>query len=47
MPSLRSALAASALLAVAAAVNPVQVQGQDFIDTATGKRFQVLGVDYQ
>lgn len=25
----------------------VEVQGQNFVDTVTGNRFQILGVDYQ
>lgn len=29
------------------AVHPVAVQGQDFIDTVTKQRFQIVGVDYQ
>ncbi|KAF2690419.1 glycoside hydrolase family 72 protein [Lentithecium fluviatile CBS 122367] len=32
---------------VAHAVHPVSIQGQDFIDTVTKKRFQIVGVDYQ
>jgi len=49
MPSLvKSALPLLTLLnAVAYAVNPITVEGQDFIDKATGKRFVMVGVDYQ
>ncbi|EED16924.1 1,3-beta-glucanosyltransferase Gel2 [Talaromyces stipitatus ATCC 10500] len=35
------------LASTAAAVNPVTVQGKDFVDTVTGDRFQIVGVDYQ
>ncbi|KAF9739290.1 hypothetical protein PMIN06_001019 [Paraphaeosphaeria minitans] len=35
------------LTSVAVAVHPVEVQGQDFIDTVTKKRFMIVGVDYQ
>jgi hypothetical protein len=36
-----------ALASTVAASNPIVVQGQDFIDSVTNKRFMVLGVDYQ
>lgn len=36
-----------ALASSVAASNPIVVQGQDFIDSVTNKRFMVLGVDYQ
>lgn len=39
--------AACGLASTAAAVNPVVVQGKDFVDTVTGDRFQIVGVDYQ
>ncbi|KAL4918344.1 Glucanosyltransferase-domain-containing protein [Aspergillus aurantiobrunneus] len=39
--------AACALATTANAVVPVEVQGKDFVNTETGDRFQVLGVDYQ
>jgi hypothetical protein len=29
------------------AVNPIEVRGQDFVDTVTDKRFMIVGVDYQ
>uniref|UniRef100_A0A093XD34 1,3-beta-glucanosyltransferase n=2 Tax=Talaromyces marneffei PM1 TaxID=1077442 RepID=A0A093XD34_TALMA len=35
------------LASTAAAVNPVVVKGKDFVDTVTGDRFQIVGVDYQ
>lgn len=35
------------LASTAVAVNPVVVQGKDFVDTVTGDRFQIVGVDYQ
>lgn len=35
------------LASTAAAVNPLVVQGKDFVDSVTGERFQVIGVDYQ
>ncbi|KAJ4301654.1 Glycolipid anchored surface protein 4 precursor [Kalmusia sp. IMI 367209] len=37
----------ASLTSVAVAVHPVAVQGQDFIDTVTKKRFMIVGVDYQ
>ncbi|KAJ5159413.1 1-3-beta-glucanosyltransferase gel2 [Penicillium canariense] len=36
-----------ALASSAAAVTPLKVQGKDFVNTKTGARFQILGVDYQ
>ncbi|KAI9373359.1 Glucanosyltransferase-domain-containing protein [Aspergillus egyptiacus] len=39
--------AACALATTANAVVPVEVKGKDFVNTETGERFQVLGVDYQ
>jgi hypothetical protein len=49
MPSLfRSAVPLLALLsAVAHAVHPVVVEGQDFVNTKTNKRLMIVGVDYQ
>ncbi|GAB7355097.1 hypothetical protein MBLNU459_g5678t2 [Dothideomycetes sp. NU459] len=35
------------LLSTVSAVNPVQVHGQDFVDSVTHKRFVIIGVDYQ
>jgi len=35
------------LASTATAVNPVVVEGKDFVDTVTGDRFQIVGVDYQ
>lgn len=29
------------------AVHPVEVRGQDFVDTVTNKRLMIIGVDYQ
>ncbi|KAF7122670.1 hypothetical protein CNMCM5793_000780 [Aspergillus hiratsukae] len=36
-----------ALATTARAVVPIEVKGKDFVNTETGARFQVLGVDYQ
>ncbi|RHZ51371.1 1 3-beta-glucanosyltransferase gel2 [Aspergillus turcosus] len=36
-----------ALATTASAVVPIEVKGKDFVNTETGARFQVLGVDYQ
>ena len=33
-----------AFAAVASALNPVEVQRQDFVDSGTGKRFEIIGV---
>jgi hypothetical protein len=35
------------LSGIAHAVNPVEVRGQDFVDTVTNKRLMIVGVDYQ
>lgn len=32
---------------IAYAVHPVEVRGQDFVDTVTNKRLMIIGVDYQ
>ncbi|KAF1919811.1 Glucanosyltransferase-domain-containing protein [Ampelomyces quisqualis] len=32
---------------IAHAVHPVEVRGQDFVDTVTNKRLMIIGVDYQ
>lgn len=49
MPSLTRAFALlPALFAtIAYAVHPVEVRGQDFVDTVTEKRLMIVGVDYQ
>lgn len=47
MHSISKAVVASALLSAASAVNVVNVQGQDFVDSVTGQRFEVIGIDYQ
>ncbi|RDW70496.1 1,3-beta-glucanosyltransferase gel2 [Aspergillus mulundensis] len=39
--------AACALATTASAVTPVIVKGKDFVNSETGDRFQILGVDYQ
>lgn len=39
--------AVCALATTANAVVPVEVKGKDFVNSKTGDRFQVLGVDYQ
>ncbi|KAL4928652.1 1,3-beta-glucanosyltransferase gel2 [Aspergillus undulatus] len=39
--------AACALATTANAVVPIEVKGKDFVNSETGDRFQVLGVDYQ
>ncbi|KAF2473778.1 uncharacterized protein BDR25DRAFT_256639 [Lindgomyces ingoldianus] len=41
------ALLVAALAAIARAVHPVEVRGQDFVDTVTNKRLMIIGVDYQ
>lgn len=41
------ALVPALLSSIAYAVNPVEVRGQDFVDTVTGKRLMIVGVDYQ
>ncbi|EOD48262.1 Glycolipid anchored surface protein GAS1 [Neofusicoccum parvum] len=40
-------LLASLVASTAVAVNPIEINGQDFVDTKTNKRFYVIGVDYQ
>ncbi|KAF1955728.1 hypothetical protein CC80DRAFT_548801 [Byssothecium circinans] len=40
-------LAAALFMSAAVAVNPIEVKGQDFIDSKTQKRFMMVGVDYQ
>lgn len=43
---LRSVALLTALLApIANAVRPVEVRGQDFVDTVTNKRLMIIGVD--
>ncbi|KAL4806798.1 Glucanosyltransferase-domain-containing protein [Aspergillus unguis] len=39
--------AACAFAATANAVVPIEVKGKDFVNSETGDRFQILGVDYQ
>ncbi|KAF9883838.1 hypothetical protein FE257_002729 [Aspergillus nanangensis] len=39
--------AACALATTANAVVPIEVKGKDFVNSKTGDRFQILGVDYQ
>ena len=41
------ALLPALLSGIAHAVNPVEVRGQDFVDTVTNKRLMIVGVDYQ
>ncbi|CAI7592445.1 unnamed protein product [Penicillium manginii] len=36
-----------ALVSTAAAVTPLKVDGKDFVNTDTGDRFQIIGIDYQ
>ncbi|CDM31501.1 CAZyme family GH72 [Penicillium roqueforti] len=36
-----------ALASAAAALNPLEVSGKDFVDSKTKDRFQIIGVDYQ
>lgn len=48
MRYLGSIFAAAAVFSpLAHAVNTIEVQAQEFIDSATNKRFEVIGVDYQ
>ncbi|KAH7395230.1 Glucanosyltransferase-domain-containing protein [Phaeosphaeria sp. MPI-PUGE-AT-0046c] len=48
MLSIRSLVLLPALFAsIAHAVHPVEVRGQDFVDTVTNKRLMIVGVDYQ
>jgi hypothetical protein len=35
------------LASLTAAVDPVEVRGQDFVNSVSGDRFVVIGVDYQ
>ncbi|THY36770.1 hypothetical protein D6D01_00133 [Aureobasidium pullulans] len=45
---MRYSIAGLAFLAgLSAAVDPVEVRGQDFVNSANGNRFVVVGVDYQ
>ncbi|KAI9660199.1 MAG: hypothetical protein M1831_003506 [Alyxoria varia] len=45
---LRDAIFAAAVFAGAVrGLNPIKVEGQDFVDSETGKRFEILGIDYQ
>ncbi|RAK97500.1 1,3-beta-glucanosyltransferase gel2 [Aspergillus ibericus CBS 121593] len=39
--------AACAFATTASAVTPIEVKGSDFVNSKTGDRFQILGVDYQ
>lgn len=41
------ALVPALLSSIAHAVHPVEIKGQDFIDTVTNKRLMIVGVDYQ
>ncbi|KAF2829151.1 hypothetical protein CC86DRAFT_345645 [Ophiobolus disseminans] len=41
------ALLPALFTAIANAVHPVEVRGQDFVDTVTNKRLMIIGVDYQ
>ncbi|CAI6276316.1 unnamed protein product [Periconia digitata] len=41
------ALAAALFTGIAVAVTPIEVQGRDFIDPTTNKRFMIVGADYQ
>ncbi|CAN9220442.1 unnamed protein product [Alternaria alternata] len=49
MPSFTRAVALLPALfsTIAYAVHPVEVRGQDFVDTVTNKRLMIVGVDYQ
>jgi hypothetical protein len=38
---------AALFASTAFAVHPVSIQGQDFVDSVTKKRFSIIGVDYQ
>ncbi|EAW06810.1 1,3-beta-glucanosyltransferase gel2 [Aspergillus clavatus NRRL 1] len=44
---IRLLTAVCALATTVNAVVPIEVQGKDFVNSKTGSRFQVLGVDYQ
>lgn len=37
----------AALATLSNAVNPVEVQRQNFVNSATGDRFNIIGIDYQ
>ncbi|KAH8708478.1 Glucanosyltransferase-domain-containing protein [Phaeosphaeriaceae sp. PMI808] len=41
------ALLPALFTSIAHAVHPVEVRGQDFVDTVTNKRLMIVGVDYQ
>ncbi|KXT13852.1 hypothetical protein AC579_6896 [Pseudocercospora musae] len=47
MRSLSTFASICALAATAAAVNPVEVQQQEFVDSDNGERLMIVGVDYQ
>ncbi|KAF2010066.1 glycoside hydrolase family 72 protein, partial [Aaosphaeria arxii CBS 175.79] len=40
-------LSVALLSALTSAVHPVEVRGQDFVDTVSNKRLMIVGVDYQ
>ncbi|KAF2873420.1 Glucanosyltransferase-domain-containing protein [Massariosphaeria phaeospora] len=42
-----SALLVGLFAAIASAVHPVDVRGQEFVDTVTNKRVMIIGADYQ
>lgn len=42
-----TALCLFSLLSTVSAVNTIEVQGQDFVDSVTKDRFVIIGVDYQ
>ncbi|KAF2026404.1 hypothetical protein EK21DRAFT_74300, partial [Setomelanomma holmii] len=44
---IRSLALLALLTNLAQAVHPVEVRGQDFVDTVTNKRLMIIGVDYQ
>lgn len=37
---------ASLVASAAVAVNPVEIKGQDFVDSSTNKRFYIIGTEY-
>ena len=39
------ALLCALFAAIAVAVNPVEIKGQDFVDSVTGKRLMIIGAD--
>ncbi|KAF2226684.1 Glucanosyltransferase-domain-containing protein [Elsinoe ampelina] len=43
----RAAVLLASVSSVLAALPPIQVRGSNFVDSSTGQRFAVLGVDYQ